>query len=354
MPSNRTSQQEKRTVLVTGGAGFIGVNFVHYWMKQHPGDKIIVLDALTYAGNKNNLPMQSSSNYLFIHGSILDSSLLTHLFKEETIDTVIHFAAETHVDRSIHHPEDFLKTNVMGTYCLLETVLRAWPKNNNSYRFHHISTDEVYGSLNADDSPFTENSIYKPNSPYSASKAASDHLVRAYYHTYQLPITISHCSNNYGPYQHPEKFIPTVIRSCHNWKPIPIYGNGSNIRDWLHVEDHCSAIDLILQYGKIGETYNIGGNHEISNSELVNHICQIMDCIQPKNQSYQSLISFVDDRPGHDWRYAIDISKIKSELSFTPTIKFTDGIIATIQHYLQNPELLGLDTKLRDKMEASK
>ena len=324
-----------RNILVTGGAGFIGANFVKYWLKQYNQDKITVLDALTYAGNLKNLESISHlPNYKFIHGNILDPLLLDRLFIEFEFDTVVHFAAETHVDRSISGPEDFVKTNVMGTYLLLETAKRAWSNTKMHYHFHHVSTDEVYGSLDRDGHPFTETSPYAPSSPYSASKAASDHMVQAYYRTYNFPVTRSNCSNNYGPYQHLEKFIPTVIRSCLEWKPIPVYGDGSNNRDWLHVEDHCKAIDSILQKGKMGETYNIGGNHEISNLELANEICHIMDRVKPMDVPHSSLISLVKDRPGHDWRYAVDISKIKTQLGFSLEIKFNDGLTKTINHYL--------------------
>ena len=324
-----------RNILVTGGAGFVGANFIHYWLNRHAKDKITVLDDLTYAGNLENLETVSSSpNYRFIKGNILDLSLLSAIFSEQEIDTVIHFAAESHVDRSILNPGDFMSTNVMGTHALLLTALKFWTKMKNNHRFHHVSTDEVYGSLSLNDLPFTENSSYAPNSPYAASKAASDHLARAYYQTYNFPVTISHCSNNYGPYQHLEKFIPTVIRSCIEWQPIPIYSDGSNIRDWVHVEDHCSAIELILQKGKTGDTYNIGGNNEISNLALANKICHRMDKIRPMKKSYHSLISFVKDRLGHDWRYAVDTFKIKSQLGFFPKIKFETGLLNTINHYV--------------------
>lgn len=326
-----------RNMLVTGGAGFIGANFVHYWLKHHAEDNIIILDALTYAGHLKNLePATPFSNYQFIKGNIVDSVLLRTIFVDKKIDTVVHFAAESHVDRSIANPDDFMNTNVIGTHIILKTAMEIWGENKtkNNNRFHHVSTDEVYGSLNANDLPFTENSPYVPSSPYAASKAASDHIVRAYYHTYHFPMTISNCSNNYGPYQHGEKFIPTVIRACLEWKPIPIYSDGSNIRDWLYVEDHCAAIDLILHKGKLGETYNIGANNEISNLTLAKAICGVMDTLRPMKKSYDSLISFVKDRPGHDWRYAIDATKIQSQLGFFPKIPFETSLLNTINYYV--------------------
>ncbi len=339
-------QVSMRTLLVTGGAGFIGTNFVYYWLKNHVKDKIIVLDALTYAANLSHFaPATTLANVKFIKGNIVDHSLLNTIFMQYPIDTVVHFAAESHVDRSIENPTDFIQTNVLGTANLLSAAMHAWSKKNdnnnyhhNHYRFHHVSTDEVYGSLGSEDFPFTETSPYLPNSPYAASKAASNHLVRAYCQTYQFPATISNCSNNYGPYQHAEKFIPTVIRSCLAGQPIPIYSDGSHIRDWLYVEDHCVALDLILQHGKVGETYNIGGNNEMNNLDLAKKICVMMDNIQPLKKSYFSLISFVKDRPGHDWRYALDISKIKSQLNFSPQIKFDEGLAATIRFYLENDQ----------------
>jgi dTDP-glucose 4,6-dehydratase len=325
-----------RNLLITGGAGFIGANFVHYWLSNHAQDNVVVLDALTYAGNLKNLAsIQNTTNYKFIEGNILDQSLVQTIFTELNIDTVIHFAAESHVDRSIANPNDFIKTNVLGTAVLLAAAKDAWSTKKNT-RFHHISTDEVYGSLGPDCQPFTENSSYSPNSPYSASKAASDHLVRAYHRTYNFPVTLSNCSNNYGPYQHFEKFIPTVIRSCLAWQPIPIYSDGSNIRDWLYVEDHCEAIDLIINNGKVGETYNIGGDNEINNLELARKICCMMDTIKPAKTSYLSLISFVKDRPGHDWRYAINATKIKSQLGFYPKTNFELGLLNTINFYLED------------------
>ena len=328
-----------RNILITGGAGFIGTNFVYYWLKNHPNDKITVLDALTYAGNLKNLAIANNfKNFNFIKGNILDQDLLSSIFSKREIDTVVHFAAESHVDRSILNPENFMNTNIMGTHTLLTTAMKFWKKSHNKNHFHHVSTDEVYGSLGPNDLPFTESSPYAPNSPYAASKASSNHLVRAYYRTYHFPMTISNCSNNYGPYQNIEKFIPTVIRSCLEWKPIPIYSNGSNIRDWIHVEDHCCAIEFILQKGQIGETYNIGGNNEVCNLELAQYICRIMDKIKPREKPYHSLISLVKDRPGHDWRYAVDTAKIKLQLGFSPKTQFEMGLINTIHYYLENIE----------------
>lgn len=329
-----------QNILITGGAGFIGANFINYWLKKFANDNIIVLDALTYSGNLQNISInQNNPKFKFIHGNILDQQLLNKIFEDYQINYVVHFAAESHVDRSIINPENFIRTNVMGTYTLLETAKKYWLDKNEkellSYHFHHVSTDEVYGSLASSDLPVRENAPYLPNSPYAASKASSNHLVRAYYQTYGLPITISNCSNNYGLFQHSEKFIPTVIRSCLNKKPIPIYGDGSNIRDWLHVDDHCFAIDLILQHGKMGETYNIGANNEMTNLMLTQMICKMMDQIIPMKQSYESLISFVKDRPGHDWRYAVDISKAKSQLGYLPRIDFNLGLNSTIKYYCE-------------------
>lgn len=325
-----------RRILITGGAGFIGANFVHYWMTQYPNDKIIILDALTYAGNVAHLEsLAHLQNYYFIHGNICDQSLVTEIFLTHKINTVVHFAAESHVDRSITNPDDFMTTNVLGTHTLLKIAHQFWKNTHVKNHFHHVSTDEVYGSLSLHDLPFTEKSPYAPNSPYAASKAASDHLARAYYHTYGLPVTISNCSNNYGHYQHYEKFIPTVIQACLEWKLIPIYSNGSNIRDWLHVDDHCYAIELILTNGKIGETYNVGASNEMSNIALAKKICEIMDQLKPMHQPYESLISFVNDRPGHDFRYAIHAEKIKRELNFSPKINFDNGLMQTIQYHLK-------------------
>lgn len=317
-----------KNILVTGGAGFIGANFIRLLLAQDKHVRIINLDALTYAGSLDNLKnLSDESRHQFIHGSICDFLLIQNILAEYHIDTIVHFAAESHVDNSITNPIAFIETNVLGTFHLLQA---AREKN---CRFHHVSTDEVFGELTMDEPAFTELHRYSPNSPYSASKASSDHLVRAFARTYGLPITISHCSNNYGPYQHAEKFIPTVIRSCLQGKPIPIYGNGTNVRDWLYVEDHCLGIIEILRQGKIGETYNLGGNCEMSNLDLANSICSLLNKVRPTAKPYENLISFVPDRLGHDWRYAMDISKIKKELNWSPRETFESGLLKTINFY---------------------
>lgn len=312
-------------LLVTGGAGFIGSNFIIYWLKNHPGDFVINLDKLTYAGNLENLKeIENNKNYQFIHGDICDEKIVEKAM--DGVDTVIHFAAESHVDRSILNSEDFIKTNVLGTHILLEAALKKKIK-----RFHHISTDEVYGSLDLKDKNiFNERTNYNPKSPYAASKASSDHLVRAYYYTYNLPITISNCSNNFGPYQFPEKVIPVAITNLLEDKKIPIYGDGLYVRDWLYVEDHCRAIDLILQKGKIGQTYCIGGlTEDINNLEVVKKIIKLLE----KNESS---INFVKDRPGHDRRYAVDWSKIKNELGWEPLHSFEQWLEKTVEWYKNN------------------
>lgn len=329
---------QPQNMLVTGGAGFIGANFIHYLIKTEPGINIINLDLLTYAGSLANLDQLSQQqNYRFVQGDICDAFLVNQLLKEFGIDTIVHFAAESHVDRSIEKPETFIKTNVMGTYNLLETARNYWLEqqhwNETQCRFHHISTDEVYGTLTQQDSAFTETTPYAPNSPYSASKAGSDHLVRAYHHTYGLPVTTSNCSNNYGPYQHVEKFIPTIIRQCLSQQAIPVYGNGSNIRDWLYVTDHCQGILTIVKNGILGEVYNIGGNNEWSNLDLVKLICELMDENYPQHKPHSRLINFVKDRPGHDWRYAIDSSKIAEQLHWRPQEDFKNGLLKTIKFY---------------------
>lgn len=320
-----------RNILVTGGAGFIGANFVHYILSQLPEVNIINLDALTYAGSLTNLVnLPDKKRHIFLQGNITDTDYVLKILREYEIDTIVHFAAESHVDRSIAGPAVFIETNIGGTFTLLQAAQQYWLMEKNwqagKCRFHHVSTDEVYGSLGGEDPAFTEQTAYAPNSPYSASKAASDHLVRAYVHTYQLPATMSHCSNNYGPYQHAEKFIPTIIRACQAWQPIPIYGDGSNRRDWLYVGDHCSAILAILERGKIGETYNIGGNNELDNLTVAKQICDFFDTFSPQKLSYHSLLCFVKDRPGHDWRYAIDSSKISRELGWYPRETFRSGL----------------------------
>ncbi|MFZ2303167.1 MAG: dTDP-glucose 4,6-dehydratase [Minisyncoccia bacterium] len=310
-------------LLVTGGAGFIGSNFIHYVFKKYPNYKIVNLDALTYAGCLDNLKeFENDSRYTFVHGSICNRELVDSIMKD--IDIVVNFAAESHVDRSIENPQEFIMTNIVGTYTLLESALR-----HNKKRFHHISTDEVYGQLSSTDKPFSEKTPYDPRSPYSASKASSDHLVSSYFHTYNLPITISNCSNNYGPYHFPEKLIPLAITNILTNKKIPIYGDGSQIRDWLHVEDHCRAIDLIVHKGKIGETYCIGGDSEYTNKNLLLMILKIM-------KKEESVFEYVKDRLGHDKRYAIDFSKIKNELGWKPEIEITSGLQKTIKWYEKN------------------
>lgn len=332
-----------QTILITGGAGFIGANFIPYFMAQHPTYKIINLDKLTYAGNLENLTeVADNPNYRFIKGDICDEERINHLFDEYNFTGVIHFAAESHVDNSIKGPRAFINTNLLGTFNLLEAARMHWldapfkaKTGCENHRFHHISTDEVFGTL-GDSGYFTEQTPYAPNSPYSASKAGSDFLVRAYHHTYGMNVTTSNCSNNYGPKQHAEKLIPTIIRHCLDLSPIPIYGKGQNIRDWLYVTDHAKAIDLIFHQGKAGETYNIGGHNEKTNLEIAETICHLMDQLKPRadRKKYAELISFVADRAGHDLRYAIDPKKITSELGYKPDENFDSGILKTIKWYL--------------------
>ena len=330
---------------MTGGAGFIGANFVLDWLNKHD-ISVINLDALTYSGNLTNLlSLQGDPRHIFIKGDICEQTLIKKILTEYRPYAIIHFAAESHVDRSINNPEMFVKTNVIGTYRLLDTTLTHWEKLNaqdkEKFRFLHISTDEVYGSLGPDDPLFTENKQYEPNSPYSASKAASDHFVRAYHRTYGLPVLTTNCSNNYGRYQFPEKLIPLIIINALAWKPLPIYGDGLNIRDWIYVGDHCSALRAVLEMGKVGETYNIGGLTEKTNLEIVRKICGILDELVPSsNGSYEELITFVKDRPGHDRRYAIDVSKIESELGWRPSETFDTGIRKTVAWYLDNQSWL--------------
>ena len=330
---------DTETVLVTGGAGFIGSNFVQRFLKNHPGISVVNLDKLTYAGNMENLQAVSNHRgHIFIEGDICDSDLVTRLFEEHRIDSVIHFAAESHVDRSIYRPSDFINTNVMGTYVLLETARHFWlPLNNGrQHLFQHISTDEVYGSL-GNEGFFTETTAYAPNSPYSATKASSDFLVRSYHHTYGLPVVTSQCTNNYGPHQHQEKLIPTIIRNAVNNNPIPIYGSGDNVRDWLFVGDHCQAIELIFDRGKTGDTYVIGGDNEHNNLYIAQMVCEILDRVKPKpNGSYREQITLVEDRPGHDFRYAVDHGKITAELGWEPQTDFKSGLEATVKWYLDN------------------
>jgi len=342
-----------RRLLVTGGAGFIGANFVHYWRRQYPDDFILVLDALTYAGNRANLPAESD-NCRFQRGDIVDTDLVASLLSQHRLDTIVHFAAESHVDRSIHEPDAFIRTNVTGTHNLLRVAREAWLNSEDaptSHLFHHVSTDEVYGTLDPDDPPFTERTPYAPNSPYAASKAASDHLVRSYHHTFDLNVTTSNCSNNYGPYQFPEKLIPLMIVNALSGKPLPVYGDGSNIRDWLYVEDHCRGIDLVMNRGRRGETYNIGGDNERANIDIVKDVCARLDRLFESRaelrESFpdapaangiatESLIRFVKDRPGHDWRYAIDATKAHDELGYAPREDFDSGLDLTIAWMLAN------------------
>ena len=329
-------------ILVTGGSGFIGSNFIHYLINNTDYQRIINLDKLTYAGNNENLiNIQQDIRYKFIKGDICDRQCIKKIFQDYSPNKIVHFAAESHVDRSIDGPKDFINTNIVGTSILLEESLSYYNKlkklSKSSFKFHHISTDEVFGSL-GEKGFFVEDSPYDPSSPYSASKASSDHLVRAWHRTFGLPVTISNCSNNYGPYQFPEKLIPLIIINCLSNKSLPVYGKGENIRDWLYVEDHCKAINLILQEGAIGDTYNIGGNNEISNINIVESICTILDKLKPSNsgKSYNQMISFVKDRPGHDFRYAINTTKIKKDLNWEPKETFDSGLIKTIKWYLEN------------------
>jgi len=312
-------------LLITGGAGFIGSNFIHYWLENNLEDKIINLDALTYAGNLENLKdIEKNKNYKFVKGNICDKDLVNSLVKG--VDIIVNFAAESHVDRSIIKSEDFIKTNIVGTRVLLEAA-----KNNGNIRFHHISTDEVFGALKLNDLAFNEKTAYDPRSPYSASKAASDHLVRACWHTYNLPVTISNCSNNYGPYQFPEKIIPLFITNLMENKKVPVYGEGKNIRDWIQVDDHNRGVEMIIKKGKIGETYCLGGNCEKNNIEITRKILELMG-------KGEEMIEYVKDRPGHDLRYAIDFSKINKELGWQPEIKFEDGLVQTIEWYKNNQD----------------
>jgi dTDP-glucose 4,6-dehydratase len=334
-----------QNVLVTGGAGFIGSNFIRFLLAAEPDTKIVNLDALTYAGSLENLKdIPDPDRYLFVHGEIGDRALVEQLLPEHTIDTIIHFAAETHVDRSILGPAEFINTNVVGTFVLLEAARKFWLDENSLFsdevRFHHISTDEVFGSLEPDDPPFSEVTPYAPNSPYAASKAASDHLVRSYGHTYGLPFSITNCSNNYGPYQFPEKLIPLMIANALKGEPLPIYGDGMQIRDWLFVEDHCSAIRDVINTGNPGETYIVGGNTQPTNLLVVNTLCEILDEFRPNSAHapHASLIKFVTDRPGHDRRYAMDISKINHELGWSPQYSLSEGLMKTVEWYIEHQD----------------
>ncbi len=331
-------------ILVTGGAGFIGGNFVLDWLKDPHAEAIINLDKLTYAGNLATLDsLKNDSRHVFVQGDIGDRALVTHLLKEHQPRAIVNFAAESHVDRSIHGPADFIETNIVGTFNLLECAREYWSRlpddAKRTFRFHHVSTDEVYGSLAPTAPAFTETHPYEPNSPYSASKAASDHLVRAWFHTYGFPVVTTNCSNNYGPFHFPEKLIPLVILNAINGKALPIYGDGQQVRDWLYVGDHCLAIRAVLAHGALGETYNIGGWNEKTILSVVQTICQILDELRPRadGQSYAKQITFVKDRPGHDRRYAIDARKIERELGWRPAETFDTGIRKTIQWYLENP-----------------
>ena len=328
-----------RHVLITGGAGFIGSNFVRYLLTEDKGVQIVNLDLLTYAGSMSNLEnLPDPARHTFVKGDICNGELIARLLRDHEIDTVIHFAADSHVDRSISGPAPFIHTNFVGTFQLLDAARLYWlgerSLTEEECRFHHISTDEVYGTLGRTDPAFTEATPYAPNSPYSASKAGSDHLVRAYFHTYGLPTTMTNCSNNYGPYQHTEKFLPTIITSCLGRKPIPVYGDGSNIRDWLYVVDHCRGIDTVVRRGTTGECYNIGGCNEWTNLDLVHQVCEILDELHPDGAPHADLIQFVEDRLGHDWRYAIEIRKIKTELGWEPQETFSSGMQKTVAWYL--------------------
>ena len=342
-----------QSVMVTGGAGFIGVNFVYHWVEAHPEDAVVVLDALTYAGNRDSLaPLEQAGRIHFVEGDICDAPLVEGVMAEHQVSTIVHFAAESHVDRSITGPDAFIHTNLEGTHTLLSAARRAWlAGSGREHRFHHVSTDEVYGSLAPADAPFTETTRYEPNSPYSASKAGSDHLVRAYQHTYGLQATTSNCSNNYGPYHFPEKLIPLCLTRILDGGQLPIYGDGSNIRDWLYVEDHARGIALILESDVAGETYNIGGHNEWANIDIVKALCRLMDdqfardpqlaerfpnAPPSRGASAESLIEFVTDRAGHDWRYAIDATKIERDLGFRPRETFETGLAKTVDWYLDN------------------
>ncbi|GAB4503844.1 MAG: dTDP-glucose 4,6-dehydratase [Anaerolineales bacterium] len=338
-----------QNILITGGAGFIGANFVRYLLKAEPQTKIVNLDALTYAGSLENLRnLPDPSRHTFVHGDICDASLVERLMREHAIDTIVHFAAESHVDRSILGPAPFIQTNLLGTFTLLEAARQAWGPERSGVRFHHVSTDEVFGSLLPESPAFTESTPYDPRSPYSASKAGSDHLARAYFHTYGLPVTITNCSNNYGPYQFPEKLIPLMILNALQGKPLPVYGDGKQIRDWLYVEDHCEAIYRVLQKGKPGETYNVGGGNQPYNIDLVKEICALLDDLQPAPVKYASLITHVADRPGHDRRYAMDISKIRAELGWQPRHDLASGLRATVKWYLANLDWVAKISRAED------
>ncbi|WP_298417982.1 dTDP-glucose 4,6-dehydratase [uncultured Kordia sp.] len=331
----------KNFVLITGGAGFIGSNYIPYFLEEYQDTVVVNLDKLTYAGNVANLSeVHNNANYIFVEGDICDRKLIEELFEKYNFKGVIHFAAESHVDNSIKNPDAFIQTNIFGTFNLLDVAKKHWMDGPNQIkvgcencRFHHISTDEVYGTL-GETGLFTESTSYAPNSPYSASKASSDFIVRSYFHTYGMNVVTTNCSNNYGPKQHDEKLIPTIIRKAIAGENIPIYGDGTNIRDWLYVLDHCKGIDLVYQTGKTGETYNIGGRNERNNVYIANTICELLDKLHPKAKSHKEQITFVSDRPGHDFRYAIDASKIENELGWKAEENFESGIVKTVQWYL--------------------
>jgi dTDP-glucose 4,6-dehydratase len=332
------------TILVTGGAGFIGSNFVLDWFAGNQ-ESVVNLDKLTYAGNLQNLlSLENSEGHIFVHGDIGDTTLVGQLLEKYQPRAVVNFAAESHVDRSIHGPGEFIQTNIVGTFTLLEAVRAYWGSKSDfdkaAFRFLHVSTDEVYGSLSKTDPAFTEANRYEPNSPYSASKAASDHLVRAYHHTYGLPVLTTNCSNNYGPYHFPEKLIPLMIVNAQAGKSLPVYGDGQQIRDWLYVKDHCSAIRRVLEAGRVGEVYNVGGWNEKPNLNIVHTVCSLLDELKPRpdGKPYKDQITYVADRPGHDRRYAIDARKIEQELGWKPAETFESGIRKTVQWYLDNPE----------------
>jgi len=333
-----------QNILVTGGAGFIGSNFVRHLLKNETQVRVINLDALTYAGSLENLRnLPSPERYEFVEGNISDRQFVDETLRKFDIDTIVHFAAESHVDRSILGPQAFVQTNIVGTFTLLEAARHFWATKSDpsgKRRFHHVSTDEVFGSLGPNDPPFSETTPYAPNSPYSASKASSDHLVRAYAHTYNLPVTLTNCSNNYGPYQFPEKLIPLIILNALEGKPLPVYGDGQQVRDWLHVDDHCEAIRSVLQKGLDGETYNVGGGNQPTNLEIVQTICDLVDELSPNPsiQPRRNLITFVKDRPGHDRRYAMNIQKINHDLGWSPRFTLADGLRDTVAWYLSHPE----------------
>ncbi|MBF0260692.1 MAG: dTDP-glucose 4,6-dehydratase [Magnetococcales bacterium] len=330
-----------KNILVTGGAGFIGSHFIHFWLQTHPGPRVVNLDKLTYSGSLDRLRnLPDPSRHHFVHGDIGDADLVDHLLRTHEIDTLVHFAAETHVDRSIHGPAPFIQSNIVGTFTLLEATRRFWLEENHlssdACRYHQVSTDEVFGALGEGDPPFTETTPYHPNSPYSASKASGDHLAWAYHHTHGLPVTFSHCSNNYGPAQQSQAFIPTVIRACIDRKPIPVYGNGGNRRDWLFVTDHCRGIDRVIHASQPGERYNFGGGDDPTNLEITRQLCAIFDEYRPIGHPHADLITFVTDRPGHDWRYAIDDSKARAALDWRPSVDLTTGLRRTVAWHLEN------------------